>query len=227
MQVPVPPPPPPPPAPIWNKLVWFAWKLESIWISGLSPSLFSLNCLHSNQSMQPRFFFYLFTKSRLQSHEGEFWSVLVVGLPPRSRPVVSASLHNTPFIETKLWMGTVYITSWYSLNSVFNGSHFSLSPPAQLYLQSGLGGERVWTMTYAHRPHFVTFCSPEVSQITFRFRSRARAAICHAHALHVTPNRQGRTWSKTSKERTTAPERTVRLIYPFFYSHQNAWFIKH
>ena len=39
------------------------------------------------------FFFYLFTKSRLQSHEGEFWSVLVVGLPALSRPVVSASLH--------------------------------------------------------------------------------------------------------------------------------------
>ena len=35
----------------------------------------------------------LFTKSRLRSQEGEFWSVLVVGLPALSRPVVSASLH--------------------------------------------------------------------------------------------------------------------------------------
>ena len=26
-------------------------------------------------------------------HEGEFWSMLVVGLPAFSRPVVSASLH--------------------------------------------------------------------------------------------------------------------------------------
>ena len=38
-------------------------------------------------------FFLLFTRSRLQSHEGEFWSGLVVGLPALSRPVVSASLH--------------------------------------------------------------------------------------------------------------------------------------
>ena len=37
--------------------------------------------------------FFLFTRSRLQSHEGEFWSVLVVGLPALSRPVVLASLH--------------------------------------------------------------------------------------------------------------------------------------
>ena len=37
--------------------------------------------------------FYLFTRSRLQSHEGEFWSILVVGLPALSRPVVSALLH--------------------------------------------------------------------------------------------------------------------------------------
>ena len=37
--------------------------------------------------------FFLFTRSRLQSHEGEFWSMLVVGLPALSRPVVSASLH--------------------------------------------------------------------------------------------------------------------------------------
>ena len=39
------------------------------------------------------FFFNLFTRSRLQSHEGEFWSMLMVGLPALSRPVVSASLH--------------------------------------------------------------------------------------------------------------------------------------
>ena len=38
-------------------------------------------------------FFFLFTRSRLQSHEGEFWSMLLVGLPTLSRPVVSASLH--------------------------------------------------------------------------------------------------------------------------------------
>ena len=38
-------------------------------------------------------FFFLFTRSRLQSHEGEFWSMLMVGLPALSRPVVSASLH--------------------------------------------------------------------------------------------------------------------------------------
>ena len=41
------------------------------------------------------FFFFFFYKiqTRLQSHEGEFWSVLVAGLPALSRPMVSASLH--------------------------------------------------------------------------------------------------------------------------------------
>ena len=39
------------------------------------------------------YYYFLFTRSRLQSHEGEFWSMLVVGLPALSRPVVSASLH--------------------------------------------------------------------------------------------------------------------------------------
>ena len=46
--------------------------------------------IHYVYYVRPFFFFY---KSRLQSHEGEFWSVLVVGLPALSRLVVSASLH--------------------------------------------------------------------------------------------------------------------------------------
>ena len=39
------------------------------------------------------FFIFFIYKIQRQSHEGEFWRVLVVGLPALSRPVVSASLH--------------------------------------------------------------------------------------------------------------------------------------
>ena len=52
-------------------------------------------------------------------------------------------------------MGLVRITSWYPN---FNGSHFGL-PPSEIHTDhrmTGLPPKMVWTMTYSHRPHWVT-----------------------------------------------------------------------
>ena len=47
-------------------------------------------------------------------------------------------------------MGAVRITPSYPK---FNGSRFGL-PPSSIHKMAGLGGKMVWTMMYAHRPHF-------------------------------------------------------------------------
>ena len=47
-------------------------------------------------------------------------------------------------------MKAMLITSWYPN---FNGGHFGL-PPSSIHRMTGLGGKMVWTMTYAHSPHW-------------------------------------------------------------------------
>ena len=46
--------------------------------------------------------------------------------------------------------GGMRITLWYPK---FNGSNFGL-PPSSIHEMTEQGGKKVWTMTYAHRPHY-------------------------------------------------------------------------
>ena len=57
-------------------------------------------------------------------------------------------------VSSEVWvMRLVRITLWYPK---FNGSHFGL-PPSSVHRMTGLGGKFVGTMTYSHRPHFLSW----------------------------------------------------------------------
>ena len=66
----------------------------------------------------------------------------------RSQKQISAS-SCLPCLLSDKW-GLVRIMSWYPES---NGSHFGL-PPSSIHKMTRLSDKMVWTMTYAHRPHW-------------------------------------------------------------------------
>ena len=108
-----------------------------------------------------------------------------------------------------------------------------LSPSVPGYYSVGLCSSFQFVHYYCRRIIIVVWLYSLGLWLSFQFvyyyYKKKMKDSCHLpftlRPSHLTPNRQGRTRSWTSKELTTAPERAVRLSYPFFsLSHQTACF---
>ena len=102
-------------------------------------------------------------------------------------------------------MVSVHITLLYPK---LNGSHFGL-PPSSIHRMTGLGGNFLHTMTYAHRPHWFFFIYKK------KLRKLALVGIIPNHFFSFSSDKDRRTDSRSRLGQSGSPrsgKRTDSLV---------------